>query len=126
MLNTPMFGWDLLTALTNTKSYAFTAMVKFAGIFGVVLLVAGLIVLGFGLFKKSTTQQPVPYGVAAALIIVGGVMAVAGRAFYSDMAKGTARSINKMGGSGSKGAGGMEVGADNMMLLHNLALTLPF
>ena len=121
-----MFGWDLLKSLTNTKNYAFTAMVKFAGIFGVVLLVAGLIVLGVGLFKKSSTQQPVPYGVAAALIIVGGVMAVAGRKFYSDMAKGTARSINQMGGSGSKDAGGMEVGADNMMLLHNLALTLPF
>lgn len=126
MLNTPMFGWNLLTALTHTKSYVFTAMVKFAGIFGVVLLVAGLIVLGVGLFKKSSTQQPVPYGVAVALIIVGGVMAVAGRSFYSDMASGTASSINKMGGSGSKGASGMEVGADNMMLLHNVVVTFPF
>ena len=124
MLNTPAFGWDLLTALTNTKSYAFTGMVKFAGIFGVVLLVAGLIVLGVGLFKKSSTQQPVPYGVAAALIIVGGVMAVAGRGFYSSIASGTARSINKMGGTGSKGDSGMEVGT-GLMLLHNFALALP-
>lgn len=124
MLNTPAFGWDLLTALTNTKSYAFTGMVKFAGIFGVVLLVAGLIVLGVGLFKKSSTQQPVPYGVAAALIIVGGVMAVAGRQFYSSIANGTARSINKMGGTGSKGDSGMEVGT-GLMLLHNFALALP-
>lgn len=124
MLNTPAFGWDLLTALTNTKSYAFTGMVKFAGIFGVVLLVAGLIVLGVGLFKKSSTQQPVPYGVAAALIIVGGVMAVAGRRFYSSIANGTARSINKMGGTGSKADGGMEVGT-GLMLLHNFALALP-
>lgn len=124
MSNTPAFGWELMTALTNTKSYAFTGMVKFAGIFGVVLLVAGLIVLGVGLFKKSSTQQPVPYGVAAALIIVGGVMAVAGKGFYRSIASGTARSINRMGGTGSKADGGMEVGT-GLMLLHNFALALP-
>lgn len=125
MLNMPAFGWNLMNALTNTKSYAFKAMVKFAGIFGVVLLVAGLIVLGVGLFKKSSTQQPVPYGVAAALIIVGGVMAVAGTKFYSDVANGTAKSINQMGGTHTDADKGVEVGT-GLMLLHSFVPALPF
>lgn len=96
----PLYGWDLSTALTHAKKYFQTNGTKVAMIFGVFLLIAGFVVLGVGLFKHSNTQQPVPYGTAIALIIVGGVLTVAGWKLYGSVAKGLDQSVEKMGGGG--------------------------
>ena len=121
----PSFGWDLLNFLDNSKTYSLDVAVKIAMIFGGVLLVAGFIVLGIGLFKKSSTQQPVPYGTAFGLMIVGGIMMFAGQKLYSKIGGGLANSVNQMGDHGSDKDNRVDMSDGGTIVLKNATAVLP-
>lgn len=125
MARMPNFGWDLLKFLDNGKSYSLDVVVKIAMIFGGVLLVSGLIVLGIGLFKKSSTQQPVPYGTAFGLMIVGGIMMFGGQKLYKNIGGGLAHSVNEMGTSGSKADDQVDMSGGGTIVLKNATAVLP-
>lgn len=130
MARMPNFGWDLLKFLDNSKEYSLSAAVKVAMIIGGVLMVSGLVVLGIGLFKKSNTQQPVPYGTAFALMIVGGIMMVGGNQLYKHIGSGLANSVNDMGNEGkgthgSKDDNQVDMGSNGMIVLKNATAVLP-
>lgn len=98
------FGWDLLSLVNNTGNYGTKLAPKIGRIFGIFLLVAGFVVLGMGLFKKSSTQQPVQYGVAFGLIILGGILTFATwKNMYHDVGNSMQKTVTEMGSTKSEG-----------------------